>query len=150
MAQVVKNLPAMQETWVQSLDREDPLEKEMAATSVFLPGDFHGQGSLVGYSSWGCKGSDLIEQLTLSLFFSIIIPTSFTFTIPQELKKEHATHTKGRRVSFISSVCSWSLFSQLWYPDGFPGGSDGKESICLQCRRPGLVSQVWQSPWRSE
>ena len=69
MAQVVKNLPAMQETWVQSLDREDPLEKEMAATSGFLPGDFHGQGSLVGYSSWGCKGSDLIEQLTLSLFF---------------------------------------------------------------------------------
>ena len=27
---MVKNLPAMQETWVQSLDREDPLEKEMA------------------------------------------------------------------------------------------------------------------------
>ena len=30
MAQTVKNLPAMQETWVQSLGREDPLEKEMA------------------------------------------------------------------------------------------------------------------------
>ena len=53
MARMVNNLPAMQETWVQSLGREDPLEKGMAATSVFLPGDFHGQGSLVGYSSWG-------------------------------------------------------------------------------------------------
>ena len=30
VAQVVKNLPAMQETWVQSLGQEDPLEKEMA------------------------------------------------------------------------------------------------------------------------
>ena len=33
MAQTVKNLPAMQETWVQSLDREDPLEKAMATQS---------------------------------------------------------------------------------------------------------------------
>ena len=39
---VVKNPPAMQETQevrVQSLDWEDPLEKEMATHSVFLPGD---------------------------------------------------------------------------------------------------------------
>ena len=33
---VVKNLPAMQETWVQSLGREDPLEKEMATHSSIL------------------------------------------------------------------------------------------------------------------
>ena len=33
MAQMVKNLPAMQETWVQSLDQEDPLEKGMATQS---------------------------------------------------------------------------------------------------------------------
>ena len=36
MAQAVKNLPAMQETWVQSLGREDPLEKEMATHSGIL------------------------------------------------------------------------------------------------------------------
>ena len=36
MAQTVKNLPAMQETWVQSLDREDPLEKGMATYSSIL------------------------------------------------------------------------------------------------------------------
>ena len=35
VAQLVKNLPAMQETWVQSLDWEDPLEKGMATTPVF-------------------------------------------------------------------------------------------------------------------
>ena len=36
MVQVVKNLPAMQETWVQSLGWEDPLEKEMATHSGTL------------------------------------------------------------------------------------------------------------------
>ena len=36
VAQTVKNLPAVQETWVQSLDREDPLEKEMAIHSSIL------------------------------------------------------------------------------------------------------------------
>ena len=36
MAQTVKHLPAMQETWVQSLGREDPLEKEMATQSRIL------------------------------------------------------------------------------------------------------------------
>ena len=37
MAQMVKNLPAMQETWVQSLGWEDPLEKGMTTHSMFLP-----------------------------------------------------------------------------------------------------------------
>ena len=41
MAQKVKNPPAMQETWVESLAQEDPLEKEMEPTPVFLPGEFH-------------------------------------------------------------------------------------------------------------
>ena len=36
MAQIVKNLPAMQETWVQSLDGEDPLKEEMATHSSIL------------------------------------------------------------------------------------------------------------------
>ena len=40
----------MQETWVRFLGQEDPLEKEMEPTPVFLPGEFHGQRSLVGYS----------------------------------------------------------------------------------------------------
>ena len=36
VAQILKNLPAMQETWVQSLDQEDPLEKGMATYSSVL------------------------------------------------------------------------------------------------------------------
>ena len=55
VAQLVKNLPAVQETQVRSLGWEDPLEKEMATTLVSLPGKSHGQSSLEGYSLWGHK-----------------------------------------------------------------------------------------------
>ena len=54
----------MQETQVRSLGQEDSLEKGMAATPVFLPGKFHGQRSLVGYSPWGPKELDMTELLT--------------------------------------------------------------------------------------
>ena len=61
VAQMVKNLPAMEETRVQSLGQEDPLEKGMVPTPVFLPGKFHGQRSMAGYSSWGHKELDMTE-----------------------------------------------------------------------------------------
>ena len=58
---VVKNLPAMQETQVQSLGQGDPLEEGKQPTLVFLPGEPHGQWSLAGYSPWGhrVRTSDL-------------------------------------------------------------------------------------------
>ena len=55
MAQLVNHLPAMQETWVQFLGREDPLEKKRQPTPVFLPGESHGQRSLAGSSPQDCK-----------------------------------------------------------------------------------------------
>ena len=60
---MVKRLPAMQESRVQSLGHEDPLEKEMAPYSSFLPGESHGRRSMVGYSPWGCKESDTTQRL---------------------------------------------------------------------------------------
>ena len=53
VAQTVKNLPAIQETWVQSLGWEDPLEKEMATHSSILAWEI--SWSLVGYTPWGRK-----------------------------------------------------------------------------------------------
>ena len=64
VAQMKKNLPAMQETLVRSLGWEDSLEKEMATHSLFLPGEFHEQRSLVCYSPLGHKELDMTEQLT--------------------------------------------------------------------------------------
>ena len=53
---------SMRKTRVQSLGRED-LRRKWQPTPVFLPGKSHGQRNLVGYSPWGCKESDMTEQL---------------------------------------------------------------------------------------
>ena len=63
MAQTVKRLSTMLETWVRSLGQEDPLEKEMAIRSSTIAWKIHGQRSLVGYSPWGRKESDMTERL---------------------------------------------------------------------------------------
>ena len=62
---MVKNAPAMQETQVQSLGREDPLEKEMATqfTPVILSKKSHGQRSLAATVYGITKESDTTEQL---------------------------------------------------------------------------------------
>ena len=52
-----------QEMQIRFLHQEDPLEKEMATNSRFLAWRVHGQRSLVGYIPWGCKESDMTEQL---------------------------------------------------------------------------------------
>ena len=66
--QMVKNLPALQESWVHSLGQEDPSEKGMNGkyTPVFLPEESHGSRSLAGYSLWGRKELDTTEWLTIS------------------------------------------------------------------------------------
>ena len=71
VAQTIKNLPALQETWVWFLGWKEPLEREWLPTPVFLTGEFHGQRGLVGCSLWGLKESDTTEQLTLSLHFIV-------------------------------------------------------------------------------
>ena len=57
MAHLVKNLPAMQETWVRLLGWEDPLEKEKSTHSSILACKFHGL-----YSPWGRKESDMTKE----------------------------------------------------------------------------------------
>ena len=69
VAQMVKNLLAIQETQVQCLGWEDTLKK-WQPTPVFLPGEFHGQGILSGCSPECCKKSDMIEGLVLDLDLS--------------------------------------------------------------------------------
>ena len=63
VAQLVKNLPAMQGTWVQSLGWEDPLEKGTATYSSILAWRI----PWTIYSPWGHKKSDVAEQLSLTV-----------------------------------------------------------------------------------
>ena len=70
LAQTVKKLPAVQETQVGSLGREDPVEEEWQSTPLFLPGHSHGQRSLVGCSPQGCRESDMTEHRGFSSVIS--------------------------------------------------------------------------------
>ena len=58
---MVKNLPARQETGLIPGSGRSPREGNGNSLPVFLPGEFHGQRSLAGYSPWGCKESDTTE-----------------------------------------------------------------------------------------
>ena len=61
VAQKIKNLPTVQETWVQFLGQNDPLENGMVTTPVLLPAEFRGQSSLVGYNPRSCIELDMAE-----------------------------------------------------------------------------------------
>ena len=61
-AQKVKNLPAVQETWVQSLGQEDLLEKGMATHSNILAWRIPWTEELAGYSPWGNKELNTTKQ----------------------------------------------------------------------------------------
>ena len=68
MAQRVKCLPAVQETWIRSPDGEDPLEKEMAAHSSPLAWKIPWTGEPARlYSPWDCKELDRKEPLHFSV-----------------------------------------------------------------------------------
>ena len=82
VAQMIKNLPAVQETWVLSLGWEDPLEKGMATHSSILAWRIPWTEEPGGlYSPWGCKESDMTEpsklesertHSTLQILWSIV------------------------------------------------------------------------------
>ena len=70
VAHMVKNLPAMQKTWVQSLGQEDPLEKGMATHSSILAWRILWTQEPDGLQSMGSKESDMVKWVTLSHFHS--------------------------------------------------------------------------------
>ena len=85
----VKNLPAMRETWAQSLGWEDPLERERLPTPVFWPGEFHGP-----YSPWCCKELDTTERLSLSNTHFFLL---------------HLTHRPGLHCAMLWFLASFLL-----------------------------------------
>ena len=90
MAQLVKNLPAMQGPWVWPLGWEDPLEKGMAIhTPLFWPGEFHEL-----YNPWGCKELDTTERLSLH-FMTLLV--------------ENWTRSYNASLKFTYHICSQSL-----------------------------------------
>ena len=104
---MVKNLPAMQETRVQSLGWEDPLEREWQLTPVFLPGEFHRQRSLVAYSPGGRKESDTTGQLTqtsLSSFLFLVFGIWSKCLVTGELGVSHFANWTYPLTMYIVTV----------------------------------------------
>ena len=112
VAQLVKNPPAMQETWVLFLYSEDPLEKGTSAHSSILAWRI----------PWGHKDSDTTEWLTLSLFtFKPKLDTLWEFLwkftkgieVKKVMKPGHQLMTLSRETGVTSTV----LVSSLHFPD---------------------------------
>ena len=82
VAQMVKNLPTMQENRFEPWVGKISWRREWLSTPVFLLGKPSGQRNLAGYSPWGHKESDMTERLTLSLLsiteYISVISVSFT------------------------------------------------------------------------
>ena len=75
---MAKNLPAMQETQVQSLAQEDPLEEEMVTHFSILAWEISSgksHWSLTGYSLCSRKEVDMTEQLVLTFIQRVVVPT---------------------------------------------------------------------------
>ena len=99
---MVKNLPAMQETWVRSLCflLQIPWRRKWLPTWVFSPGEFHGQRSLAGYSP------DTINQL---------ISLPHTYSLPPRPRPHH-TQTYIHSQAFKKS---WLIKPPLGHLDMF-------------------------------
>ena len=106
IAQLVKNPPAMQETWVQSLGWEVTLEKRKATHSVFWPGEFHGL-----YSPWGHQESDITEHLSLRFIQGLVNILAHMFCPlrgPESKETPAAKITPGFKI-LVSNPCACSV-----------------------------------------
>ena len=118
----------MQETQVQSLGWEDPLEEEMQRTPVFLPGKSQRQRSLAGYNQWGHRELDMTEYT----HHTTILNWKYSREDPQSVSPAFYT---------VSCMCGHSFSKHLLSSYYVPGArldsgviemSQSQTSSCLQ------------------
>ena len=113
VAQRLKNLPAMCETQVQSLDWEDPLEKGMATHSSILAWRIPLMRSLAGNGPWGCKELSDFEWLTLS-FFTVHLMTVLLFLWRRWCWWNHSRELlPGTAGLWYKQLISWEQWSRV-------------------------------------
>ena len=88
MAQLVKNPPAIQETWFYPWVGKIPWRRERLPTLGFWPGEFHGL-----CSPWGCKEPDTTERLSLSQKENhmVFVLLRLVYFIEHNVSKEHVS-----------------------------------------------------------
>ena len=94
MAQLVKNPPEMQETACNagdpgSVPGKIPWRRKWQPAPVFLLGESHGQRSLVGYSLWGHKESDMTEHRVISINLLSLLLGRFSHSISVKCVHAH-------------------------------------------------------------
>ena len=142
---MAKNRPTKQETGVQSLGCEDLLggrRGEWIPTPAFLPREFHGQRSLVGYSSWSDRELDMTEWLTHTQTYTI----SLSIWLPKWCYgKEHTCQCRrhkrplGREDPLRRAHLSTPIF--------LPGKSYGQRSLPAMVYR--IAKSCTQLKWLS-
>ena len=125
-AQLVKNPPAMRETWVSPWFRRIPWKRERLPTPVFWPGEFHRL-----YSPWGHKESDVTEWLSLSF----IITWKFLYSLKLFVATKSALAVLLQ--SFIDMNRVWKIWviqctlsSGCWPSDALPSCSSQIANKC--------------------
>ena len=106
VAQLVKNLPAMWETWVGKI----PCRREKLPTPVFWPGEFHGL-----YSPWGHKESDTTKQLSqksneflIKLLARKVSCSAYMFFLRSRKRIYHLGQTDVNESLVDSRACVWT------------------------------------------
>ena len=121
VVQTIKNLPAVQKTQVQSQVGKIPGRKEWLPTAVFLPGEFHEQRSLVGYSPSHCKELDMNEWLTLTFtaFWTLLLTMRTSYfllkCISQDWKQNKTKSPPLNNIGWSSNL-QWAI-AQTKYRD---------------------------------
>ena len=135
---MVKNLPAMQETWVWSLGWEDPLEKEMVTQS-----SIKWLRSLVGYSPWECKELDTTERL-MHTHTPTHCQKTFTCLVRSRKVTSHSLFFKSckREYQFSSVQFSCSVMSNSLRPYGLQHAR-----LCCPSPTPGVYSNSDPNQW---
>ena len=109
VAQMVKHLPTMQETQVQSLVREDTMRRKWQPTPVLLPGKSHGWRSLVGYSQWGHRvRHNWVTSLSLFCMYcrdKVLYGQNYGFS-SSPVWMWDLDHKEGRA---LKNWCFWTL-----------------------------------------
>ena len=123
--------------------RKVPRRRKWLLTSVFLPGEFHGQRSLAGYCPWGSKELDITERLNWT----------DTKVVRDKVHKYRSTvfiYTNNEQGEFeFDNKIPLTLLlipnEIRRYKQGFPGSSTGKESACY-ARDLSLIPGSVRSP----
>ena len=127
VAQIVKNLSAMQDTWVWSLGWDDPLEKGMATHSIFLPGEFPWTEEPGRLQSMGSQrvSHDWAQSTKLHKFIILQFCGSLVWHSSHQVKFKNS---RCQQSSFFSGV---SRISSIFSPS--PASSSSSHYLIHGC-----------------